>query len=251
MIRISLIMIVLVTVSAGAGQPQQFQSRDLLIDRPILQSPGARSPLSFQEDDLSIAAGKKSVPLAVLYSLLLPGMGELYVDRYDAGKYFTMAEGALWLTWGAFQLNGVWIRDDARRFAIQHAGIASIEGSDQYFIDIGNFDNVDSFNEQVLRDRDPQKVYDRNSSQAWSWDTPENRESYRELRVSSENVFNNSRYVIAAIAVNHLISAISAARLTISHNKSLNQSSTISIRTEVLGGLTHPHGIMLSVTREF
>src|SRR4030067_702992 len=39
---------------------------------------------------------KKKPILGILYSLLLPGMGELYADSYSSGKYFTVAEGALW-----------------------------------------------------------------------------------------------------------------------------------------------------------
>ena len=34
---------------------------------------------------------KKNLGLAILYSLLLPGMGELYTDAYSSGKYFTIA----------------------------------------------------------------------------------------------------------------------------------------------------------------
>ena len=41
---------------------------------------------------------KKSVGLGIIYSLLLPGMGELYADAYNTGKYFTIADGVLWGT---------------------------------------------------------------------------------------------------------------------------------------------------------
>jgi len=248
----SIIALCFVLVTTGyCGEPPYVVTKNLLADRFVFQPARPTASTSLQDDYASGPVARKNVPLATLYSLLLPGMGELYVERYDIGKYFTMAEGGLWLTWGAFQMNGVWVRDDARRFAMQHAGTQSMEGGDQYFIDIGNFDNVDAFNEQVLRDRDPQKVYDRTSGQAWSWDTPQNREEYRTMRVSSDKIFNNSQFVIAAVAINHVISAINAARLAISHNKSVTESSSLIIRTEVLGGLTHPHGIMISFTKEF
>jgi hypothetical protein len=37
--------------------------------------------------------GKKSAGLAALYSLVLPGMGELYAEGFSSGKYFLLAEG--------------------------------------------------------------------------------------------------------------------------------------------------------------
>jgi hypothetical protein len=36
---------------------------------------------------------RKSPALAILYSILLPGMGELYAGDYSSGKYFTIADG--------------------------------------------------------------------------------------------------------------------------------------------------------------
>ena len=39
---------------------------------------------------------KKNTGLAILYSALLPGMGELYAGDYSSGKYFTIADGVLW-----------------------------------------------------------------------------------------------------------------------------------------------------------
>lgn len=193
---------------------------------------------------------RKSVPLAVVYSLLLPGMGELYVGDYGLGKYFTIAEGGLWITWAGFQLQGKWVRDDARAFSLQHAGVSSLEKSDQYFVDIGNFQSVYAFNEQVLRSRDAHKLYDPNSTDYWKWDTPENQEQYRSLRVSSDKILNNANFVLAAIGVNHIISAINAGRLALKHNKQQDEAF-LDIHARVLGDLRTNSGIMLSFTKHF
>jgi hypothetical protein len=195
--------------------------------------------------------GKKKVGLAVLYSLLLPGMGELYVGDYNTGKYLTIAEGALWITYGAFYWNGSWIQNDARRFAVQHAS-ANIAGKgDQYFVDIGNYNSVYEYNEEILRQRNEHKVYDPQSSFYWKWDSGLNREQYRDLRVSSDNVFNNARFVLAAVAVNHLISAFNAARLTISHNNEVEETALLNIHANVIGGISNPNGIIITVSKNF
>ena len=208
----------------------------------------SREPRSYQllSDG---SAGKKNVGLAVLYSLLLPGMGELYVGDYSYGKYFTIGEAALWLTYTSFEVYGTWLRDDARRFAVTHAGINQTGKGDQYFVDIGNFINTNDYNDEQLRNREPNKLYDIHSD--WQWDSDANRASYRDLLISHDRVFNNTRFVVAAIIVNHIASAVNAARSAISYNRSVSEASLFEFHASVIGGLSSPDGIMFTVTKTF
>jgi hypothetical protein len=213
------------------------------------------SSLSLPHSDLlkldeSNVSGKKNVTLAVLYSLLLPGMGELYAGNYSTGKYFTIAEGGLWITLGAVQWYATGLQDDARRFAVQHAQINLDGKDDQYFVDIGEFQNINDYNEQILRNRDAHKVYDLQTFY-WNWDSDANRGTFDDLRVASDEKFNDVRFVAAAIGVNHLISAINAARIAISHNHSVHEASLLNMKAGVLGGLAHPNGIVISVSKNF
>ncbi|MBI4546753.1 MAG: hypothetical protein HY707_02145 [Ignavibacteriae bacterium] len=241
---------------------QGVQQTDFLVHRDpasrafqASESPSLAEALACLQNAFSRQAKtspeKKSVGMAVLYSLLLPGMGELYAGNYSTGKYFTIVEGALWLTLGSLHWYATWLQDDARRFAVQHAQISLDGKGDQYFVDIGNFASVYKYNEAVLRGRDDFKVYDPTSSFYWNWGNDLNRETYRELRVASDERFNDTRFVAAAIGVNHLISAINAARLTISHNKNIAKSDELYIRANVIGGIAHPHGIAISVSKNF
>lgn len=193
---------------------------------------------------------KKNVGLAVLYSLLLPGMGELYAGRYDVGKYFTIGEGALWLAFTSLELYGISLQNDARSFATIHAGVNPAGKDRQYFIDIGNYSGIQVYTETILRNRELDRLYDP-STHSWQWDTEANRLIYRELRISHDRVFNNNQFVIAAIIVNHVISAINAGRLAIAHNKRADEALLFDVDVSVLGGVAHPHGIMLSVSRSF
>ena len=70
---------------------------------------------SLQVQDVT-SINKKSGFTAVLYSLMLPGMGELYADGFDEGQYSLIAEGGLWLTYFSFQQYGNWLQTDARNF---------------------------------------------------------------------------------------------------------------------------------------
>jgi len=195
--------------------------------------------------------GRKNVGLGVLYSLLLPGMGELYAGSYGSGKYFTAVEGVLWLGLGAIDIRARSMRDDARSFAALHAGFDQAGKDDAYYINAGNFTDVWSYNEQVLRDRDAYKLYDPMSSSYWKWDSDANRERFRLERVASDEMFNNTRFVVAAIAINHLMSAINAARLIVSGNRALPPEGDLGIGASVMGGPGEAHGIAVSVTRRF
>jgi len=239
---------------AGGGAPPMFV---VPVSAPAARatdlSASARGgSVTLMQGDGAADDGRKNVGLGVLYSLLLPGMGELYAGGFGSGKYFTAAEGILWLALGAVDLHARSMQDDAWSFAALHAGFDPAGKDDAYYIDVGNFTDVWSHNEQVLRDRDPYKLYDPQSASYWKWDSDANRESYRQERVASEQMFNNTRFVAAAIAVNHVLSAINAARIIVSGNKALGGGGgELDIGANVLGGMARPHGIALSVTRRF
>lgn len=231
------------------------QSTDHQVDRQfIFQNLFENDAIPRYELDEVQSTGstsKKDVGIAVIYSLLLPGMGELYVGEYDVGKYFTIGEAALWFTFTSFEVYGSWLRDDARRFAASHARVELSGKNDQFFVDIGNFLDTYEYNDARLRTREPEKLYDVNSNYFWQWDSDANRASYRDLRISHDRVFNNAQFVVAAIIVNHIASAVNAARLAISHNQDVDQAGLLEIRARVIGGISHPDGIMISFSKNF
>jgi len=194
---------------------------------------------------------KKSVGLAAIYSLLLPGMGEMYAHGFSSGKYFLMAEGALWLTFATFEVYGNSLRDDARAFAVSRAGVTLGGKDEQYFIDIGNFVNIDDYNDKQARDRQPELLYNAAAGYAWDWRDDALRASYREQRIKSETMYNNRKFVVAAIIVNHVASAINAARAAIAHNNAMNDLGDLQFNATVMGGLERPHGLLLTVSKGF
>ncbi len=74
-----------------AGEPESLTRYEARLD---LLSAVPHTPML---QDQAAAPSKKSVGLAAIYSLLLPGMGELYAEGFSSGKYFLIAEGVLWL----------------------------------------------------------------------------------------------------------------------------------------------------------
>jgi hypothetical protein len=205
----------------------------------------------FARQEIAYAsAGQKSVPLAIVYSLLLPGMGELYAGNYSSGKYFTIVEGALWITLLSFDRYGQWTQNDARNYAVQHAGVSLAGKDDQYFVDIGDYQSVQEYNDAQLRARNAYGLYDVKAD-GWNWDSKTNRNYYTDLRVSSDRAFNNTSYVAAAIGVNHLISAINAALMVNAQNNQVGSALPVDIHASVIGGMTNPQGLRISLSRNF
>ncbi len=195
-------------------------------------------------------SSKKAPGLAAVYSLLLPGMGELYAGDFSSGKYFLAAEGILWLTYAAFEVAGNDLRNDARTYAGAQAGLAAPVKDDQLYVDVGNFNSLADYNDKRLRDRELSRVYDPARGYAWQWDSEASRLAFRDQRVRSENMYNNRKFIAAGILINHVASAINAARAAIAHNSALDETLG---DLRVSGGLTGfpgmPAGVVLRIER--
>jgi hypothetical protein len=65
-------------------------------------------------------------------------------------------------------------------------------------------------------------------------------------------MYNNQKFVGAAILINHVASAINAARAAISHNADVKAFlGDLRFGASVLGEPAAPHGIMVTVSRGF
>jgi hypothetical protein len=244
-----LLLFGLATVSlTGAAQSPHLTRQQISND--LFSATLPAQPMQQAADNL--APSKKSVGLAALYSLLVPGMGELYAEGFGSGKYFLIAEGGLWITYAAFEIHGNDLRDGARSFAAARAGVSLGSQDDQFFVDLGNFLTMDEYNDKRLRDREPEKLYSAGSGQYWRWDSEDSRLTYREQRISSEDMYNNRKFVGAAIIINHVVSAINAARAAISYNSSLEKSlGSLELSSRVLGGPGGEHGVLVTLSRKF
>ncbi len=165
---------------------------------------------------------KKNPGLAIIYSLLLPGMGELYAENYSSGKYFTIAEGALWATFIGMNVYGNWQENRYKTYAQTYAGI-NPEGKDEdFYATIGLYTSIETYNNEKALER----RYDEMLSEQkffWKWNSTEERKTYRSMWTSSEQTFNDVRFVVGAMLVNRLISAINAVRLVSNYNSELEK----------------------------
>jgi hypothetical protein len=179
---------------------------------------------SFQEEDMD-SPERKSTSRAFFYSLLLPGTGEAYVGEKTQSKIFLGIEIVAWGLVVANVINVDMRQNDYKNFAVQHASVIRNGKGDQFWIDIGKYDTIFEYNEQRIRERDIDALYPEERFWYWSWDNTENRYYYDAKRIETREIEQNRLYVFAAIALNHVISAINALRLANSYNRKLDELS--------------------------
>ena len=194
---------------------------------------------------------RKSVALAIAYSLILPGLGDLYAENFGTGKYFMGGDAGLWLAYGGIRVYGQWLKDDAKTLAGQSAS-ANFDGKDDKFeVNLGNFADVLSYNDAKLRNREYELLYDPKSNFAWQWSSDADRLHYKDLRNRGEGTLRNSQFVLGALILNRVISAISAARSVSAYNRSVQSLSSWRLNAQVPGGMLAADGIELTFSKEF
>jgi hypothetical protein len=166
---------------------------------------------------------RKNAGLAILYSLILPGMGELYAGNYNTGKYYTIAEGALWLTYTGINTYGGWMEDRYKSFAATRGGVNPSGKDADYYATISEYFNIEEYNNEQSLNRNFDEMY--SDEYYWNWQTPDDRRAYRSMWVSSEQTYNNLRFVVGGMIINRLISVISAVRSVSAHNKRLTEEA--------------------------
>jgi hypothetical protein len=169
---------------------------------------------------------KKKAGLAIIYSFLLPGMGELYAGDYSFGQYLTIADGVFWGALFGFNIYGNRMEDNYKSFAVSNGG-ANVEGKDdKYFADLGNYLDIDQYNRRQKLDRNFIELYNDEAKYYWKWESQAERKEYRRMWKSSENAFNSVRFAAGALILNRIASVINAARLVSKHNKKVEEELT-------------------------
>jgi hypothetical protein len=226
---------------------QQRVSTSLVVSHSETASSSDVMNYSFDSD----GGQKKSVPLAVVYSLLVPGMGQTYVGSFRTGKYYLFAEGGLWLSYAGFQVYGNWLHQDAQSYATAHASANFSGKDDQFEVNIGNFNTTDDYNQEKLHNDQYALLY-KDSQYQWDWGgNAANRLQFKNIRTKSAAAYDNSRFLIGAVVVNHILSAFMAGRAAAAYNRSLADEQSWHIEALALGSIGNVHGMGLLFTKTF
>jgi hypothetical protein len=93
---------------------------------------------------------------------------------------------------------------------------------------MGNYLTTEEFNAYRRKVRDYDSQYT-GSNDTWNWDSSENRETFKDLRIRSDRDKNRMVYAIGAMALNRILSAIEAGRGMASVQKKYNEGATVSV----------------------
>jgi len=210
---------------------------------------------NFQDPDLvlnsNLSNDKKSVGLGIVYSLLLPGMGELYADSYGSGKYFTIADGILWGTLIGMSAYSSWQEDNYKTYAASNGDVINDGIKDEdFYANIGDYTSVYSYNDQKALERNFAEMYDE-EAYFWKWNTTDERRTYRDMWNSSETASNNIRFVVGGLILNRIVSAINAARLVSSYNSRLEEEVSWNFSFGFMNQPNLPTSLSLNVQKSF
>ncbi len=184
----------------------------------------------------------KNGKLAMLYSLILPGLGEYYLGSKGRATGFFVVEGALWTTYFVSQGDGNHRQTQYKEFAQIHAGVDPRDDSD-YYRTIGNYIGADgpfSANEQVRRearliyptDREAQEEYFNENAytgdDAWLWDSTSDLARYQSMRQSSLDSYHTADLTLGLLLANRLLSVLDVGILSAKMNKNLENETTLS-----------------------
>ncbi len=149
----------------------------------------------------------------ILYSLLLPGLGEWVAGHRTSAKIFIGADLSLIGGIIGSQAYARQLERDFHGFAAVHAGVNTAGKNNQYWIDVGNATDLIAFNERRRVQRNLNATWPETDFYFWHWDSEQNRFKYVGLRRKQNNWDNAATFLAAGMIINRIISAVNVVRL--------------------------------------
>lgn len=213
---------------------------------PPVASEGATTGFQIPSDPAFLQTSEpqeKSAKRAVLYSLLLPGLGQWYAGDKTQAKLFFGIEGTIWVSFAVFMIQGYVREEDYKEFAHVFAGVSSTDHSDDYYSIIGEYNSWIPYEASVKSDgrfefypdTDAQTlenywIENRVSDyEPWVWQSADIRRNFRSQRSASRRSYRRALYAAAASLLNRAASSFFA----IGAANRANQRESIGYRLEV------------------
>lgn len=176
---------------------------------------------------------------AFLKSMALPGWGHHYVDRSDwtRGKYHLAADVILIVSFLGLNIHSNNIRQNWYAYSQSEAGI-DIEGRSRSLqLAIGNFSNLQAYNDFQARSRNWDQFIDDSPENRWNWETESARAEYNDLRNRFENIDQQLPALVGLMVVNRVFSAISAYNRARKVSEPRNQAALYFSQYRTGGGV--------------
>jgi hypothetical protein len=161
----------------------------------------------------------------VIKSLIVPGWGQKTLGKPKRARFFNYLESGILLTIiGSSTIANI-KRKNYIAFASKHAAISSSGKNHKYWVDIGNYNSIENYNNEHLRNREMDDLYPDDKKWSWDWDLELNRKKFEDKRIRSDQLELFATFGVGALIVNHLVSSIDALYL-----KRVSSKKTLSIQ---------------------
>ena len=147
----------------------------------------------------------------ILKSALIPGWGEKVLDDNKRARFFSTIELSLWTTCLATYTFSYHQMLQYQSFAVEHAGVNTGNKDHKYWVDVGNYIDMEHHNSEHLRWRYIDELYSEPDN--WNWDSKGNMKKFESMRIRSDKLAKTGEYIIGGIVMNHILSAIDALYL--------------------------------------
>jgi hypothetical protein len=189
---------------------------------------------------------------AMLYSLLIPGLGQQVAGRDERARVFYAIEAGIWTSFAIFRIQGDERQDRYIEFAEFTAGVDASGKDDDYWRTLSQYQRSDpgpgSANEFIRRqaralypgDIDAQHQYFAENGyfeeDSWDWQNADNLARYQSLRSKSIDSYDRAELSIFAAIANRVVSVIDAARVA----GQANRAGAIDAGSRGSGGIGNP-----------
>ncbi|MBZ0263114.1 hypothetical protein K8I28_00475 [bacterium] len=228
--------------------PVATNAQNTFIDRaglhPLMEGTFSSKVVEIEPDAKSFMAAKPSIdisamtaPGAFFRSVAFPGWGQRYTGNTTRGAIFSFVDISLWTGLFIMDYSAKSAEELYQAYAAEHAGVDPGR-THQFYVDIGNYDNVEGFNRAKRKSRTYEDQY-RGSDYYWQWDSAENRQHFEDIRVGADKDKNRVYYFVGGLVLNRLLSGIDAARSAKKLLKNSDETGGISFGVNNQGlGLT-------------
>ena len=164
--------------------------------------------------NFSICQDKNSNQLdPIIKSLIIPGWGQKSLSFSKRARYYNYVESGLILTiLGTTTYSNI-LKKNYISFASNHAALSSSGKNHKYWVDIGNYDSINDYNNEHLRNREVDDLYPEDKKWSWDWDFDSNRKTFEKSRILSDQMKLAATFGFGALIMNHVISSIDAMYL--------------------------------------
>jgi hypothetical protein len=178
-------------------------------------------------------------------SAVVPGSGDFYARNYSKGAISVVREIALIATLFHFENQADNFDSSAKIFANKVLGVPKNSNSDYFDMISGQISST-QYNENVRLNGQnyygygTEGYYDFvntnviSEEEAWDWESTQNLQKYKNYRAQKQKNKQNSNFLIGAIIVNHLYSAISSAITTNSNNKKFLNNHSLNLQPDII-----------------